>query len=63
MSKIKFQEKVQAIIYDDEHEIYVYADSQKVICPKVDEIYNISSNMGTLKIYCPGCGIALFEKI
>ena len=56
MSKIKFQDKIQVTIYDDDHEIYLYDDFQKVSCPKVEEIYTVSSNMGTLRIYCPGCG-------
>ena len=61
MSKVKFKGEIPVIIFDDDHEFYQHEDFLKVICPIVDEIFTISSNKGTLKIHCPGCGIKLHE--
>ena len=62
MSEIKFYDVVPITIFDDDHELHKYENYLKVICPVVDETFTISSNKGTLKIYCPGCGKDMFEE-
>lgn len=62
MSEVKFHGLVPITIFDDEHELHKHEDNLKIICPKEDEIFNVSSNKGTLRIYCPGCGKEMFEE-
>ena len=59
MSEVKFYGMIPVTIYEDEHEIHRHENYQKVVCPGRDEIYIVSSNKGSLEIYCPGCGIKL----
>ncbi len=59
MRVIKFKGEIPVTIFEDEHEFYKHEDYLKVICPVVDEIFTVSSNKGTLNIYCSGCGSEL----
>lgn len=62
MSEIKFSQKVQVTIFDDDHEFHKYENYLKVIYLIIDEIFSISSNKGTLIIHCPGCGETLYKE-
>jgi len=59
MSKIKFKGEIPVTVFEDNHEFHQHEDYLKVICPITDEIFTISSNKGTLNVYCPGCGVVM----
>lgn len=62
MIDVKFKGEIPVTIFGDDHEFHQHEDYLKVICSKVDEIFTVSSNKGTLHIFCPGCGTKLYEE-
>lgn len=54
------QPKVQSIedlhVFDDQHELVDFDDNTRIYCPVTLDRYYVSSDSGSTRIHCPGCG-------
>ncbi len=40
----------------NKHHVYYHDQFTRIICLSKEEIFEVTSDKGTLSIYCPGCG-------